>query len=106
VIVTDFDAHRVTRYDPVNVAPTIRVTGSRKITTSQSSLTLRGAAADSDGSVASVKATVNNNPVNAVGTTSWSLRARLKPGKNTIKLRSIDDLGLSSGFTTVTVTRR
>ena len=39
-------------------------------------------------------------------TTSWSLRARLKPGINTIKLRSTDDLGLSSGFTTVTVTRR
>lgn len=39
-------------------------------------------------------------------TTSWSLRARLKPGKNTIKLRAIDNLGLSSGFSTVTVTRR
>jgi sugar lactone lactonase YvrE len=106
VLVTDFDAHRVTRYDPVNVAPTISVTGSKKITTSQSSLTLRGTAADSDGSVASVGATVNNKPVNASGTTSWSLRARLKPGKNTIKLRSVDNLGLFSGFTTVTVTRR
>jgi hypothetical protein len=69
-------------------------------------LTLRGTAADSDGLVASVGATVNNKPVNASGTTSWSLRARLKPGINTIKLRSTDDLGLSSGFTTVTVTRR
>jgi sugar lactone lactonase YvrE len=106
VIVSDMDATRVIRFDPVNLAPTIRLTGSKKITTSQSSLTLRGTAADSDGLVASVGATVNNKPVNASGTTSWSLRARLKPGINTIKLRSTDDLGLSSGFTTVTVTRR
>jgi hypothetical protein len=96
----------VTGYHPVNAAPTLRVTGSKKITTSQSSLTLRGTAADSDGSVASVKATVNNRPVGVVGTTSWSLRARLKPGKNTINVRSVDNLDLSSGFTTVTVTRR
>lgn len=106
ILVSDFDAHRMTRFDPVNVAPTIRVTGSKKITTTQSSVTLRGTAADSDGSVASVRSTVNNKPATASGTTSWSLRARLKPGKNQIKLRSVDDLGLSSAIVTVTVTKR
>jgi sugar lactone lactonase YvrE len=106
LMVSDFDAHRVTRFDPVNVAPTIRVTGSKRITTSNSSIILRGTAADADGSVASVKATLNNKPATATGTTSWSLRSRLKSGRNQIKLRSVDDLGLSSATVTVTVTRR
>lgn len=49
---------------------------------------------------------MSNKPATASGTTSWSLRARLKPGKNQIKLRSVDDLGLSSAIVTVTVTKR
>jgi sugar lactone lactonase YvrE len=106
ILVTDFDAHRVTRFDPVNAAPTIRLTGPKRITTSKSSVTLRGSAADADGSVASVLATLNNKPAPATGTTRWSLRARLKTGKNQIKLRSLDDLGLSSATVTVTVTKR
>lgn len=106
LLMTDFGAHRVTRYDPVNRAPTIRLTGPKRITTTQSTIALRGTAADSDGSVASVRATVNNKPVNAAGTTSWSLRARLKSRRNRIKLRCLDDLGLSSTFLTATVTKR
>jgi sugar lactone lactonase YvrE len=106
LFVTDFVFHRVLRYTPVNGAPTIQLTGPKRLTTSKSSVTLRGTAADADGSVASVKATVNNKPATATGTTSWSLRSRLKSGRNQIKLRSVDDLGLSSAIVTVTVTRR
>lgn len=106
LFVTDFTLHRVVRYSPVNAAPTIRLNGPRRFNTLKSSITLRGTAADADGSVASVRATVNNKPATATGTTSWSLRARLKAGRNQIKLRSVDDLGLSSAIVTVTVTRR
>ncbi|MCB1202954.1 MAG: hypothetical protein KDN18_01750 [Verrucomicrobiae bacterium] len=47
---------------------------------------------------------LNNTSVCASGTTSWSVNAALKTGRNTIKVQSVDNLGLRSSF--VTVTRR
>lgn len=41
LFVTDFVFHRVLRYTPVNAAPTIRLTGPKRITTSKSSVILR-----------------------------------------------------------------
>jgi streptogramin lyase len=106
ILIPDFRGDRVLRFDPVNVGPTITLTGPARRSTKRSSITLSGAGADSDGTLASVKATVNNKAGAVSGTTAWSLRARLKPGRNLITLRSIDNLGLSSGLVTVTVTRR
>lgn len=107
ILIPDFNGNRVLRFDPINVAPTITLTGTSRRSTKKSSITLSGFAADSDGTLASVKATVNNKPAAVSGTTGWSLRARLKPGRNLITLRSEDNLGLlSSGVVTVTVTRK
>ena len=67
---------------------------------------IKGTAADPDGSVGSVAGTVNNKSATVTGAISWSLSAPLKRGKNLVRVQATDNLGLASGFTTVTVTRR
>ncbi|MBL9151475.1 MAG: NHL repeat-containing protein [Verrucomicrobiales bacterium] len=106
LLVTDFSYHRVLRFGPINVAPTITLTGPATRTTTQSTIALRGTATDPGGAVASIRATVNNRPTHVSGTGFWSLRVLLRKGVNVIKLRSVDHFGLSSGVVTVTVIRR
>lgn len=105
VLVSDSN-HRLLRFDPVNVAPTITLSGPKSRTTRAKRLVIRGTATDSDGSLASMSGRLNNKTIRVTGTTSWSVNAALKPGRNTIRVQSIDNLGLASGLVTATVTRR
>jgi streptogramin lyase len=107
ILIPDFSVNRVLRFDPVNVAPTITLTGPARRTSKRPNLVITGSAADSDGSLASVKGGVNNGAfTNAAGTASWRFTAKLKPGRNTVTVRAFDNLGLASGFVTVSVTRK
>lgn len=105
-----FQEAYVARYksvaDPVapvatNKAPTLKLTGSGKITTTAASLTLKGAASD-DASVA--KVLVNRKP--AKGTKAWTYKAVLKVGINKFTITAVDSEGLVSKSVTVVVTRK
>ncbi|MGH8047751.1 MAG: hypothetical protein ACREKL_10930 [Chthoniobacterales bacterium] len=85
-----------------NKAPVVKVTGSSKITTTASSVTIKGTASD-DSNVA--KVLVSGKP--AKGTASWSYKAKLKKvGKSKFTITATDDKGLLSAPVTVIVTRK
>ncbi len=62
-------------------APVVKISGAKKVTTAKAKLTIKGKAT---GQVTSVTAKVGRKTAKAKGTTSWSLKAALKPGKNKI----------------------
>lgn len=103
--VSDSDNGRVLRFPPDRSATPPTLTGKVPKTTSKSSLTLRGSATDPSG-VAAVRFRVGKGTFqNAVGTTSWSLKAKLKPGKNIIEIITADAIGNTSAAKVVKVTR-
>jgi hypothetical protein len=73
--------------------------------TSRGKLTLKGTAADLNG-VAQVRYRVGKGGFKpAVGTTAWSFKAKLNPGKNTIEIVMVDSLGNTSQTKKVKVKR-
>lgn len=104
--VSDSDNQRVLRFSPDTTANPPILTGKAPKSTSASKLTLRGTATDTTG-VAAVRFRVGKGGFkNAAGTTSWSLKAKLKPGKNTIEIITVDSLGNISPAKRVKVTRQ
>ncbi len=94
--VSDYAYHRVLRFSPDRSATAPVVHGKVPKTTSLAILSVKGTASDPSG-VASVKYRVGNGAFrNATGTTAWSFRARLKSGKNTIEIVTVDTLGNTS----------
>lgn len=87
-------------------APTLSVSGPKRVTFRGSSLRLRGTAAD-DLRVVRVEYTTKKLYKPAVGTTAWKARVRVKPTSSRVKvrLRSLDDDGQLSGLTTVRARR-
>lgn len=104
--VSDSDNQRVLRFSPDRSAAPPRTTGKVPRTTSKSPLTLRGIATDTS-VVAAVRFRVGKGAFkNAVGTTSWSFKAKLKTGKNTIEIVTVDTLGNTSPARRVIITRK
>ncbi len=104
--VIDSGNHRALRFPGDFTAAAPGVTGKVPKTTSKGSLALKGTASDSSG-VANVKYRVGNGAFrNATGTTAWRFTARLKPGKNTIEIVTVDSLGNASAVKRVKVTRQ
>jgi hypothetical protein len=66
-----------------------------------------GTAADTDGSVASVRWRVNGGSFQtATGTTSWNFTAPLVTGENLVEVQAVDNEGLSSNLDSRIITRR
>jgi hypothetical protein len=85
--------------------PVLNYGGKRKINLKRPKLTLRGTASDLDGDLALIEVKVGNKPFTpASGTDSWSAPVKgLKPGKNTIQIRSKDAAGNTSATVKLTV---
>lgn len=103
--VSDYLGYRVLRFSPDRTATPPKIKGRVPKTTSASKLTLRGTATDPSGVVA-VRYRVGKGAFkNAVGTTTWKLSAKLKPGKNTIQIVTVDGAGNTSAAKRVIVKR-
>lgn len=104
--VADSGFHRALRFTPpINTPPTIQLKGAKKITHRGGRRTIRGTASD-DGTVTRVEVRVNRGKFKkASGTVTWKFRARLKPGRNIVRARSIDETLLRSGLARMVVTR-
>lgn len=89
----------------VSRAPILTYGSKRKINLKRPKLTLRGTASDLDGDLALIEVKVGNKPFTpASGTDSWSASVKgLKPGKNTIQIRSKDAAGNTSTIVKLTV---
>lgn len=90
-----------------NAPPVVRIRGKKRIGTTGARKTIRGSATDADGAneVVSVSAKVGKRSVRVVGTTSWKLRALLKPGLNKIVVTATDAAGATSKKVVIRVVR-
>lgn len=103
--VADSNNSRVLRFSPIIPAPpSLAVTGKKTITTSKSSVRIKGTASSAVG-IARVEFKVGKGPFEtAQGTTSWKLKAAITEPATTIKIRAIDTDGVSSKVGKVKVT--
>jgi DNA-binding beta-propeller fold protein YncE len=91
--VADRSNHRILRFpgDFTATAPKIKGKAPKSVTTGK--VPLKGTSADPNG-IAQVRYRVGKGAFkNAVGTTAWKLKAKLKPGKNTIEIVAVDSFG-------------
>ncbi len=103
--ISDPSNGRVLRFSPDRIAAPPATSGKVPKSTSSSKLTLRGSASDTNG-VAQVRYRVGKGAfLAASGTTSWTFKAKLKPGKNTIEIVTVDTVGNVSAAKRVKVTR-
>ena len=103
--VTDFDNERSLRFSPDRSAAPPKVTGKVPKSVSGGKVTIKGTAVDAGG-VAQIRYRVGKGAFQtAVGTTAWTFKAKLKPGKNTIEIVVVDAFGNVSPAKRVKVTR-
>jgi len=103
--VSDYNSYRVLRFSPDSFAATPATSGKVPKSTSSSKVTLKGTATDPSG-VAQVRFRVGKGAFQAAsGTTAWSFKAKLKPGKNTIEIVMVDAVGNVSPAKRVKVKR-
>jgi len=109
--VSDTQNNRALRFPtvplpPSDVTPPLLSVNKVPKTTKKSSLKISGTSSD-DGGVADVKYRVGKGAyTRATGTTSWSFKARLKPGNNKIQLYATDTAGNASPAKTLSVARK
>lgn len=104
--VTDYNNNRTLRFTGDFTATTPTLTGKAPKSVTKGKLSLKGTAADANG-IAAVQFRVGKGPFrNAIGTTAWKLSAKLKPGKNTIEVVTVDSFGNTSPPKRVKVTRQ
>lgn len=82
------------------VPPTLTVTGKKKIKTAKSSITLKGKAS----SLLPLTVSTKKTKAAKVVAGKWTLKVKLKPGKNVLKLACVDGFGQSAAAK-VTVVR-
>jgi sugar lactone lactonase YvrE len=86
--------------------PAIRFNRTNPKSTKQASVTLKGSASDASG-VKSVQYSFGRGPRKlAKGTTAWTLKAKLKKGKNTLILTATDTAGNVSVGQVLKITRK
>jgi sugar lactone lactonase YvrE len=104
--VSDYTNNRVLRFLSDRTAATPTLSGKAPKTTSRGKLTIKGTATDASG-IAQVRFRVGKGGfLTAKGTTAWSFKAKLKPGKNTIEIVVVDAFGNVSPAKRVKVTRQ
>lgn len=98
VYVVDAGNHRIQRWQLVetNTVPVLEIKGKKKIRTSSATRVLRGSVADADGDAVTVTARIGRKKARVSGTTSWSLRARLSPGRNKVVITARDTAGATT----------
>ncbi len=85
----------------------MKLAGKKKVTTSDDTFKVHGSAVDGDGSVRVVEVKVNKGSFHkAKGAAKWSFKAKLKSGKNTITVRTIDAAGAISAPVKLIVIRK
>jgi len=108
VYVSDGDANSVSswQFSTINKLPAVAVGGKPRIKTSRGNVRLHGTASDPDGTISRVAVKIGKKTVTAVGTTSWSYKARLRPGRNVIFVTATDSDGGVSPAARVIVIRK
>jgi hypothetical protein len=92
---------------PGGGAPQVKLTSPRTVTTTKSSYTIRGTAADANGvKKVQVRRGKNGAYQPATGTTTWRYRAQLKPGANSFFVIATDASGNKSHPISVKITRK
>jgi hypothetical protein len=104
-------ASRTITRQAANVAPTITITapsGSQTVASDVSTFAFSGTAADSDGSVATVRWRIGTGAYQiATGTTSWSFTVDpLAVGANVVEVQAVDNAGALSALASRTITRQ
>jgi len=94
------------RISTVNLPPTVTITGKARIKTSRPRLTLHGTATDPDGTITGVLVKVGKKSAAAAGTTSWTSKVRLRPGRNRISVTATDSDGGTSAAAHIVVIRK
>jgi hypothetical protein len=109
VLVSDSALNIVTAWkiELVNFLPTVTISGKTGVRkTTRPSFRLRGTAADSDSTITAVRVKVGRVTKLALGTTSWSARIRLKPGRNRVLVTATDSDGGTSAPAKLVVVRQ
>ncbi|NJM38359.1 MAG: hypothetical protein HC845_11155 [Akkermansiaceae bacterium] len=103
--IADSDNNRVLRFSPDMTPPVLTVTAPPK-STQKEKITFSGTASDAFG-IQSVQYRIGKGPLKtATGTTSWTLKAKLKKGKNTITIFATDVDGIVSANRVIKITRK
>jgi DNA-binding beta-propeller fold protein YncE len=108
VLVSDSALNIVTAWkvEYVNLPPTVTISGKARVRkTTRPSFRLRGTASDSDSTISAVRVKVGRVTKLAVGTTSWSARIRLKPGRNRVLVTATDSEGGTSASAKLVIKR-
>ncbi len=102
--VSDAFNNRVLRFSPITpAAPTLTIAGKKTITTTKSSVRIKGTASSSVG-IARVEFKAGKGGFKpAQGATSWKFKAAITDPATTIKIRAIDTDGVSSNIGKVKV---
>lgn len=88
----DEDNNRVIRFPVDDVAPTLAITGKVPKEVEKKKITINGTASDANG-ISLVQFSVNKGPLQtATGTTSWQIKAKLKKGKNQVRIITTDSV--------------
>jgi sugar lactone lactonase YvrE len=104
--ISDYNNNRAIRFPGDFTTPAPTVTGKPPKTVQVGKLSLKGNATDPSG-IAQVRYRVGKGPFKtALGTTTWKLAAKLKPGKNTIEIVAVDSFGNVSAAKKVKVKRQ
>jgi len=120
LFIADYNDARVLRFSPIATPtspptptpapipqPIVIVAGKAKLTTDKAKLPLKGTATDTGGTLAHVEVKVGKAGYKpAAGTASWTFKATLQPGKNTILIRAVDATGATSPTVKIIVTRK
>jgi len=110
--IADTSNHRALHYTPQTITPpsaagiTLTVSGKKKITTTAAKIVIKGGAACADG-VARVEYRVGKKGGYkvAAGSTAWTFKAKILPGKNTITIRAVSAKGATSAPVVLHITR-
>ena len=103
--VPDNTNDRVLRFSPDATPPLLAVTTPAKVT-KKKVITLKGTASDAYG-ISKVEYRIGKGPLKlATGTTTWSFKAKLKKGKNTLTVIATDVDGIKSLRKVIKITRK
>jgi hypothetical protein len=87
--------------------PSVKVNGRKKVASASAKFTIKGTASDPDGDLARVEVKLGKGGYKpASGLEKWAFKARLKPGRNTLLVRAVDETGQMSAPVQLVVTRR
>lgn len=105
LFVTDSHHNRTLRYTPAPApTPVVTVTGKKAFTTTKAKVKIKGKA--TNGPIARVDVKFGRKTFKARGTTNWNYAARLKPGKNVLKVTAVGTNGKVSKPAKVKITRK